>query len=117
MILKEDINQLRKGILRILVLKLLSEEKKYGYELLIEMDKKSNGFFKVKEGTLYPILYKLEDGGLVTSKWEFPSDRTKAKKYYYITHTGRQVLSELIDFWNCLAVNVEEFLCQENDGK
>lgn len=117
MILKEDINQLRKGILRILVLKLLSEEKKYGYELLIEMDKKSNGFFKVKEGTLYPILYKLEDGGLVTSKWEFPSDRTKAKKYYYITHTGRQVLSELIDFWNCLTVNVEEFLCQENDGK
>lgn len=110
MLILKDRNQIRKGILRILVLKLLSEEKKYGYELLIEMDKKSNGFFKVKEGTLYPILYKLEDDGFVTSKWEFPSDRTKAKKYYFITDTGRQVLLELIDFWNCLAVNVEDFL-------
>lgn len=109
MVLK-DINQIRKGILKILVLKLLSDEKKYGYELLVEMDKKSNGFFKVKEGTLYPILYKLEDNGFVTSKWEFPNDRVKAKKYYFITPTGKQELTDLIDFWNSLVEKVQGFL-------
>lgn len=109
----KDVNQIRKGILKILVLKLLSEGKKYGYELLEEMDKKSAGFFKVKEGTLYPILYKLEDGGFVTSEWEIPNDRAKAKKYYFITEAGKQELEELINFWNCLAVNVQEFLRKE----
>lgn len=116
MILK-DINQIRKGLLKILVLKLLSKDKKYGYELIIEMDKRSKGFFKVKEGTLYPILYKLEDDGFVTSEWEIPNDRTKAKKYYYITESGQQALIELIDFWNCLTVNMQDFLCEKSDGE
>lgn len=116
-LLSKDIDQMKKGILKILVLKLLSERKKYGYELLVEMDQKSNSFFKVKEGTLYPILYKLEDNGFVVSKWEIPSDRTKAKKYYFITPEGKQELDKLIVFWDSLTVNVWNVLKEKNNEK
>ena len=85
---ESDVKQIKKGILKILILKLLQQEKKYGYELLVEMSQKSKGFFKVKEGTLYPILYKLEEDGLVISEWEIPHDKMRVKKYYSITQKG-----------------------------
>ena len=78
------------------MLKLLQGEKKYGYELLVEMSQKSSGFFKVKEGTLYPILYKLEEDGFVVSEWQIPHDKMRAKKYYSITQKGKEELKELI---------------------
>ncbi len=55
-----------------LILKVLSREKMYGYQLLQELDGKSKGFFEMKEGTLYPVLYRLEDAGFITSLWEEP---------------------------------------------
>ena len=50
-----------------LVLKLLKEEPKYGYQMIQEMKEKSQGVFSLKDGTLYPILYRLEEEGLVKS--------------------------------------------------
>ena len=94
--IESDAKQIKKGILKILILKLLQGEKKYGYELLVEMSRKSSGFFKVKEGTLYPILYKLEEDGFVVSEWEIPHDKMRAKKYYSITQKGKKELKELI---------------------
>ena len=60
------------------------------------MSQKSSGFFKVKEGTLYPILYKLEEDGFVVSEWEISHDKMRAKKYYSITQKGKEELKELI---------------------
>ena len=60
------------------------------------MSQKSSGFFKVKEGTLYPILYKLEEDGFVVSEWQIPHDKMRAKKYYSITQKGKEELKELI---------------------
>lgn len=112
---ESDVKQIKKGILKILILKLLQQEKKYGYELLVEMSKKSKGFFKVKEGTLYPILYKLEDDGLVISEWEIPHDKMRVKKYYSITQKGKDELKELIVFWNLLSTKVQDFLLEDNE--
>lgn len=64
-----------------MVLKLISEDKTYGYELIAKIDKKSQGLFKMKEGTLYPILYKLEDEGLIQSEWQNPEGKQKAKMF------------------------------------
>ena len=91
------------------------QEKKYGYELLVEMSQKSKGFFKVKEGTLYPILYKLEEDGLVISEWEIPHDKMRVKKYYSITQKGKDELKELIVFWNLLSTKVQDFLLEDNE--
>ena len=112
--IESDAKQIKKGILKILILKLLQGEKKYGYELLVEMSRKSSGFFKVKEGTLYPILYKLEEDGFVISEWEIPHDKTRAKKYYSITQKGKEELKELIVFWNLLSENVQAFLSEDH---
>ena len=94
--------QLKKGIFEILVLSLLAENDKYGYQLISEMEEKSGGMFKVKEGTLYPILYRLEDAGLVVSKWSEPKEREMVRKYYSITMAGIVVLDDIEDI---LAVN------------
>ena len=96
------------------MLKLLQGEKKYGYELLVEMSQKSSGFFKVKEGTLYPILYKLEEDGFVVSEWQIAHDKMRAKKYYSITQKGKEELKELIVFWNLLSENVQGFLLEDH---
>jgi PadR family transcriptional regulator PadR len=100
--------QLKKGVIEILILKLLSRKKMYGYQLLQELDSRSNGVFKMKEGTLYPVLYRLEDGGLISSLWEEPDSSSSEKrplprKYYQITAAGVTELDRLIsDFHNLL---------------
>ncbi|WP_027431664.1 PadR family transcriptional regulator [Lachnospira multipara] len=102
--------QLKKGVFEILVLQLLSEKEKYGYELLTEMKERSNGMFSVKEGTLYPILYRLEDEGLVVAKWTQPKEREISRKYYSITMPGLVVLDELKNLWTEFYTNVNNIL-------
>ena len=61
--------QMKKGVLDMLVLRLLQSEAKYGYQIIQEMKEKSEETFLLKDGTLYPILYRLEEEKLVESKW------------------------------------------------
>ena len=91
--------QMKKGVLDMLVLKLLEEEPKYGYQLITEMKEKSDGTFFLKEGTLYPILYRLEDEGFVESKWSEPEGKQVARKYYVITEQGKMALKEISVIW------------------
>lgn len=90
--------QLKKGVLEILLLKLLAQEEMYGYELMQRLNAYANGYFAIKEGTLYPILYRLEDGGMITSSWaEANGRRGVPRKYYALTGEGRQYLSYATD--------------------
>lgn len=98
--MNKDLNQLKKGVLQLVVLKVLSKHKNYGYEIISEIDAQSNGVFKMKEGTLYPILYRLEDKGFIVSEWQTPERREKAKKYYAITDIGEKKLKELSESWS-----------------
>lgn len=81
--------QLKKGVLEMLVLELLCRKPGYGYELLSTLKERSGGTFCLKEGTLYPILYRLEDSGLIASRWSEGSGRTAPKKMYEATEQGR----------------------------
>lgn len=91
--------QMKKGVLEMLVLQLLSEKEKYGYQLICELKEKSSEMFLLKEGTLYPILYRMEDDGLVVSKWSQPKGREVSKKYYRITQEGKDTLLGLRKLW------------------
>ena len=71
--------QLKKGALEMLVLGLVCAGPTYGYELLGSMARRSNGLFALKEGTLYPILYRLEDDGLIEAQWRTSGGRTAPK--------------------------------------
>lgn len=85
--------QLKKGVIEILILELLSESKMYGYQLIQELDGRSDGVFKMKEGTLYPVLYRLEDSRYIESCWEQETEkRGVPRKYYRITADGISAL-------------------------
>lgn len=105
--------QLKKGMLEILVLKLLEREEKYGYQLIQELRDKSSGVFSLKEGTLYPILYRLEEEALVVSRWSEPKGKETARKYYTVTAEGRETLAGLIRLWKELSGQVSGILEEE----
>lgn len=102
--------QLKKGVFEILVLHLLSKEEKYGYQIIRELITKSDGIFTMKEGTLYPILYRMEDDGLVLSRWSVPLGKEVSRKYYSITDEGRTTLEELKTLWTGFSDKVIEIL-------
>ncbi|MUV36691.1 putative DNA-binding protein YwzG [Lentibacillus sp. JNUCC-1] len=91
--------ELVKGSTSLLVLQLLDERDMYGYELVKEMDRRSDHTFQMKEGTLYPALHKLEKQAYVEHYWSH-EDRGPARKYYRITEAGQALLSERTNEWH-----------------
>jgi PadR family transcriptional regulator PadR len=78
---------LLKGSSYYLLLCLLEQRAMYGYQIVKELEAQSQGYFKFKEGTLYPALHRLEKTGLITGKWQLlPNGRQR--RYYYITAKG-----------------------------
>ena len=102
--------QMKKGILEMLVLKLVCREPKYGYQIIQEMKEKSQDTFLLKDGTLYPILYRLEDDGLVISEWSETVGKQVPRKYYRITEQGRQALDDIETVWRRISVGVLKIL-------
>ncbi len=98
--------QMKKGVLDMLVLKLLKSETKYGYQIIQEMKEKSEETFLLKDGTLYPILYRLEDDKLVVSKWSEAVGKQVPRKYYEITEEGKKTLDEIEDVWKRISDGV-----------
>lgn len=87
--------QLKKGVLDIVILKLLEKDEMYGYELMSKLENAGGGFFTMKEGTLYPILYRLEDAGHIHSEWaKDQPKRGVPRKYYALTDLGHEYLKD-----------------------
>ena len=94
------------GSTALLVLSLLRESDKYGYQMISDLALRSEQVFELKEGTLYPVLHALEkDGALRAYEKEAPSGRTR--RYYSITPKGRQLLEEKKEQWDSFAHAVE----------
>ena len=102
--------QLKKGVLEMLVLKLICGGPTYGYELLNRLKTLSQGRFQLKEGTLYPILYRLEDDGLIASRWSQGQGRTAPKKLYEATERGREENAARQRIWKEFQQTVALFL-------
>ena len=96
------------GSLGMLILKLLSEEDMYGYEMIEVLRSRSQNVFELKAGTLYPLLHGLEDKGFVTVyEKEYAG---KVRKYYSITKLGRGQLEKKKEEWNQYAQAVSQVL-------
>ncbi|MCI9124740.1 MAG: PadR family transcriptional regulator [Eubacterium sp.] len=102
--------QMKKGVFDMLVLKLLEKQQKYGYQLISELKEKSGELFLLKEGTLYPILYRLEDDGLVQSNWSSPQGKQMARKYYQITDKGKETFHEIAELWIGISHGVQQIM-------
>jgi len=101
--------ELRRGTLELLLLRILDDEPTYGYELLSRLGKRGGGRFHIKEGTLYPVLYRLEDAGFVVPEWEQRA-RGASRKVYRLTPAGKQQLDELTIEWQGFAAAIESIL-------
>lgn len=94
--------ELLKGAADTLVLSAFAEGDKYGYAVVKELERRSEGYFCLKEGTLYPILHRLERQGLLSARWETMPNGSE-RRYYALTPKGRRVLSDKLDEWTTFA--------------
>ena len=90
--------ELRRGSLELIVLHLLAPGEAYGYEIVSKLTARTNGALEVTDGTLYPVLYRLERAGYVAVRWETP-ERGVPRKYYRLTDEGRAELERLREEW------------------
>jgi PadR family transcriptional regulator PadR len=90
---------LRTGSTAVMVLRLLAERPMYGYQIVKELQARSEGYFDLEQGTLYPALHRLEKDGLVDSQWEVVEDGP-SRKYYHITESGRAELEQSAQQWS-----------------
>ncbi len=94
------------GSTALLVLSLLRENDKYGYQIIGDLAVRSERVFELKEGTLYPVLHALEkEGALRSYEKEAPTGRER--RYYSITAKGRKLLEEKQEQWEHFARAVE----------
>jgi PadR family transcriptional regulator, regulatory protein PadR len=82
-----------------LLLCLVKNQSMYGYQIIKELENRSQGYFKFKEGTLYPALHRLEKNGLIEGKWQILPNGQQ-RKYYRITLKGSESLEEKRTNWN-----------------
>jgi len=106
--------QIKKGLIEIAVLSLLLEKDMYGYIIIQDINSYSNGVFILKEGTLYPVLYRLEDNNLIRSYWINEDERSKPKKYYNITEKGKKMYLEMIQDYESINQGLNSILYREN---
>lgn len=91
--------ELIKGSTSILILQLLNERDMYGYELVKEIERRSDNHLQMREGTLYPALYKLEKQKCVSFYWQ-EQLKGPARKYYRITDPGKNILTKRTSEWH-----------------
>ncbi len=101
--------ELLKGNTETLLLSLLAGEAMYGYQIVKEMEKRSSGYFRFKEGTLYPALHRLEKAGLVEGYWE-EVDSVLPRRFYHITSKGEKVLEERLNEWRRFSRAVDSIM-------
>ena len=92
----------------LLLLTLLRSGDKYGYQMITELERRSDATFRMKEGTLYPILKKLENEGCVRSYPREVSGRTR--KYYHLTEKGLTRLKAETEQWEAYSRGVNSVL-------
>lgn len=85
----------RRGVMSLVIMGLLKQEDMYGYQLVQEIECRSGGRIVTQEGSLYPVLYKLVDQGLISDRRVQVGVR-KSRIYYHLEPTGEQRLSQLL---------------------
>ena len=90
--------ELLKGAADTLVLSTFVDGEKYGYQVVKELERRSEGFFALKEGTLYPILHRLEKQGLLAAHWQTQPNGSE-RRYYALTARGERALSDKLTEW------------------
>lgn len=103
--------QMRKGVLELCVLTVLSRGDSYANDLINQLKQAK---MIVVEGTIYPLLTRQKNAGLLTYRWE-ESPQGPPRKYYSLTEEGKKYLAELLNSWDELVEMVSTIRKQKND--
>ena len=103
--------QMKKGVLELCILSLIKEREAYASDII---DKMKSAKLLVVEGTLYPLLTRLKNEGMLSYRWE-ESTQGPPRKYYKITTTGKKFLDELNRSWIDLVKSVETITTPNNN--
>ena len=107
-----DQAQLRQGTLEGCILKIIDREPTYGYAIAATL--RESGFADLTEGTLYPLLLRLERKGLIAAEYRAGSGGP-SRKYYQLTPDGAQCLAEFVAAWQTTGAAVNRIL-QDKEG-
>lgn len=102
-----DKSQLMRGTLEGCIMKIISEKKTYGYEILVSL--KNKGFDDISEGTIYPLLMRLEKQGSIKSAL-LPSPLGPKRKYYTMTENGILYLKSFEACWTKMSEAVRKIM-------
>ncbi len=105
--------QMRKGILEFCILHIISRGEVYASNMLEEL---TAAKIMVVEGTLYPLLTRLKNSGLLDYKW-VESSSGPPRKYYILTDSGREFLTQLQSTWEELQMSVNQIVTNEPKGE
>jgi len=98
--------ELKRGSTEVLILALLEEQDRHGYDIGRLIDQRSDGAITFHVASLYPTLYRLEGKGLIEGRWiERPGQRRR--RYYRLTAAGRRVLSKQRSVWKHFVVALD----------
>jgi len=109
--------QWMRGVLDLCVLAALADGERYGYDLVRYLERAGLG--RVKGGTLYPLLARLEASGFVTGEWR-PGRQGQGRRYYTLTESGRRMLEEQASAWKAFAARATALLDEgrrKDDGR
>ena len=107
--------QLLKGALPLLVLGALEEGELYGYEIVARLEARSDGVVAPSEGSLYPVLYRLEAEGAVAAAWR-DGNRGPRRRYYRLTEAGTRLLASERATWDAFSGAVTRLASEPGRG-
>jgi PadR family transcriptional regulator PadR len=88
------------GHVETLLLSILLRRPSYGYRIIRELNDLSPEILKMGEGTVYPVLHRMESRGLITARWE--TDQGRPRKYYHVSQKGRKQFAASLQQWSAL---------------
>jgi DNA-binding PadR family transcriptional regulator len=103
------VQELRRGVIILAVLSQLHEEQ-YGYSLMKGLEEQG---MQIDQGTLYPLLRRLEDQNLLESDWRV--DTSRPRRYYILSELGKVVLEEMLTEWSRIKTTVDKLLANEQE--
>jgi len=107
----------KRGVSEIAILHLLNERDMYGYELLREIGKRSQNKFVLKYSSLYPVLYRLIDKGIISDTQKLVGKR-RTRVYYHLTEMGKEYYEELKSEYYYITEGFNYLMnYQENDNE
>ncbi len=109
------LDQMRKGTTTVAILTLLVdvEEPLHGYEIIRQLELRSQGYFRFKEGLIYPSLHRMEQDGLLSSRW-LGEPGTRRRKVYTVTEQGRRQLEVEMERWQTFSQQMNQLLGLES---